>query len=763
MRTLKSHPLLKMVNSYLIDSAQPSNLSYWWNFGVRRASEKKIIFLPKKIYIYLRSFVRENCPILIVYSLVLLHCYTIYLEEELYKLWLATLPTSNKRLHWIAGKKRSRKSGLPSIMARVNRSKHVEDNELDTYKRDQFSGYILSRICRCIWSIVCSYNQIVAYWREASRCPGIRDSKDGQATKLTRTINGTIWEPRDLTASVRGRSLHTRSGKDGLKGDSPKTSDKYKTNSGRRKAERDDKKRPQVNSSKQTASSMVMETLNEWEKKNQKIRNLIKILSDPFYLVKSYEDINSVPGNMTKGAKPETLDKLSFEWFEKVALAIKTNQFEFSSSRRVLIPKPNSTKTRPLTIASPRDKIVQKAVQLILQAIWDSKFLDSSHGFRPNRSVHTALRSIYSKGQTYNWVVQGDISKCFDRIPHSIVIDCLKQYIADAAFLNLIRKFLTAGHIEPKSGRLVKCEIGVPQGGVLTPILCNIVLHKFDEFMANLISNFYKGKKIRHNPEYQKVQSWRKTAKTQKDKLKYLQLKRSIPHGDPMDPNFKRMMYVRYADDFVILVIGSKDDAALAKLRAKDALKRLCGAELSEEKTLITHAGEGFQFLGAYIRKLDKNTELLGKTGIGDQGRVFTRRLLMNAPMPKLIANLEKAGMIKRNSLNQCIPISCTKLTNLTHYDIVSFYNLKINGILNFYSFASNYRKLGTLIWYMRLSCALTLARKNKLGTARKAFNKYGSHLEDPETGVRIIIPKSMKVTHRFQANKELPDPATQT
>jgi len=117
---------------------------------VRRASEKKIIFLPKKIYIYLRSFVRENCPILIVYSLVLLHCYTIYLEEELYKLWLATLPTSNKRLHWIAGKKRSRKSGLPSIMARVNRSKHVEDNELDTYKRDQFSGYILSRICRCI-------------------------------------------------------------------------------------------------------------------------------------------------------------------------------------------------------------------------------------------------------------------------------------------------------------------------------------------------------------------------------------------------------------------------------------------------------------------------------------------------------------------------------------------------------------------------------------------------------------------------------------
>lgn len=127
----------------------------------------------------------------------------------------------------------------------------------------------------------------------------------------------------------------------------------------------------------------------------------MKILSDPLYLVNSYEDIKSKPANMTKGTKPETLDKLKFEWFEKIAGQIKTNKFYFSSSRRVEIPKPNSTKTRPLTIASPRDKIVQKAIQLILQAIWEKRFLDSSHGFRPQRSEHSALRSIYSKGQTY--------------------------------------------------------------------------------------------------------------------------------------------------------------------------------------------------------------------------------------------------------------------------------------------------------------------------------------------------------------------------
>lgn len=275
---------------------------------------------------------------------------------------------------------------------------------------------------------------------------------------------------------------------------------------------------------------------------------------------------------------------------------------------------------------------------------------------------------------------------------------CLQEVIADVGFLNLIQNFLNAGHIEPQTGRLVQSNIGVPQGGVLSPILCNIVLHKFDEFMANHINKFEKGKKIRHKPEYQKLQYLRKSAKTQRDKLTYLQLKRSIPHGDPQDPNYKRMMYVRYADDFVILVIGSRDDAVITKLRVKDGLARLCGAELSEEKTLVTHMSEGFNFLGAYIHKLEKNTEFLGTTGIGNKSRLFTRRLQMNAPMLKLLAQLEKAGMLKKSSLNQCIPICCTKMTNLSHYDIVSFYNLKINGILNFYSFASNYSSLATLV-----------------------------------------------------------------
>jgi hypothetical protein len=340
----------------------------------------------------------------------------------------------------------------------------------------------------------------------------------------------------------------------------------------------------------------------------------------------------------------------------------------------------------------------------------------------------------------------------------------LREQIADEAFLSLIVKFLQAGHRDPKTGHLVQSEIGVPQGGVLSPILCNIVMHKFDAYMENYISKFEKGKHRKHNPLYQKLQHLRKIARTPAERGKYLNLMRNVPTGDPKDPNYKRMMYVRYADDFVILILGSKDDATLVKTRAKDILKKQCGAELNEEKTIITNMGEGFSFLGADIRKMERNTEFLGSMGAKGKARIITRRLLMNAPMKALLGNLVKAKMLKVNRVQKFIPIGCTQLNNLSHYEILKAYNYKINGIVNFYSFASNYSKLASIIWYLRLSCALTLARKNKLGTARKAFEKYGTWLADPETGQKMMYPKSIplrgsRVKHLFQTKRELPDP----
>lgn len=274
----------------------------------------------------------------------------------------------------------------------------------------------------------------------------------------------------------------------------------------------------------------------------------------------------------------------------------------------------------------------------------------------------------------------------------------LREEIADPAFLNLIQSFLTAGYKDPKTGAIVKQKEGIPQGGVVSPIICNIVMHKFDEFMEKQIAKFETGKYRRHNPEYQKVVRLRKRATTTADKRKYLKELRKLPHGDNMDPNFKRMMYIRYADDFVILITGTRDEAKVIKLRCKDALKRLCGAELNEEKTLITNIKEGFTFLGAYIRKLPRIDHLIGNGGKKVGNRVTTRRLLVGAPMEKILELLVKNGVVRRNRLGNLHPISITSLTNLSHYDIITYYNQRINGILNYYSFASNRAKLGTVI-----------------------------------------------------------------
>lgn len=274
----------------------------------------------------------------------------------------------------------------------------------------------------------------------------------------------------------------------------------------------------------------------------------------------------------------------------------------------------------------------------------------------------------------------------------------LKEEIGDKAFLTLILSFLQAGHQDPKTKKKIQNNIGIPQGGILSPILCNIVLNKFDEYMENAIKKFEKGKYRRHNPEYQKLVHQRRKAKTLQERRECIKQMRLIPTGDPQDPNFKRMMYVRYADDFIILITGTKNEANVIRARCKDALMRLCGAVLNIDKTLITNIQEGFTFLGAEIHKLQRTKEFLSYGGKNSGNRIMTRRLVINAPIQKILKNLEKAGLGRRNSSGKYLPQSCTKLTNLSHYDILRFYNYKIHGIMNFYSFAANYSSLATII-----------------------------------------------------------------
>jgi len=174
---------------------------------------------------------------------------------------------------------------------------------------------------------------------------------------------------------------------------------------------------------------VVMKLLDKYKDKNSRYNGIIRIISSPEFLMACYLIIKSKPGNLSPGSMKETLDGLGKEWFENTSKNLMTGKFKFHPARQVLISKANSTDLRPISVGQPREKIVQKAIQVILSAIYENKFLDCSHGFRPNRSTHSALDVLHFKGGSYAWVINGDISKCFDSIPHLNILDSLRKNI----------------------------------------------------------------------------------------------------------------------------------------------------------------------------------------------------------------------------------------------------------------------------------------------------------------------------------------------
>lgn len=235
----------------------------------------------------------------------------------------------------------------------------------------------------------------------------------------------------------------------------------------------------------------------------------IKAISNLKNLVAAYELIKSNPGNMTKGADEVTLDGIDLKYSKRVQSELKAGIFEFSPARRIQIPKPGKTETRPLTIASPREKIVQKAILLVLERIYERKFLDTSHGFRPAaRGTHTAMKQLEANFQSARYIIEADFSKAFDSIQHEALISIIKEDIKCEKTLSLIKSGLKAGYFE--MGELHNnLSVGTPpqEGSILSPLLCNIFLHKLDEYIEELKLEYHKGTKRQRAPENMRLQN----------------------------------------------------------------------------------------------------------------------------------------------------------------------------------------------------------------------------------------------------------------
>lgn len=474
--------------------------------------------------------------------------------------------------------------------------------------------------------------------------------------------------------------------------------------------------------------------------------DIFRLVSSPQLAVLAYERIKSKAGNMTAGEDNVTLDEISLQAIKDICASVRDESYCPKPVRRKFIPKANG-KQRPLGIPSPRDKIVQEMIREILESIYDGAesptFSEHSHGFRPRRSCHTSIRE-FTTWQSVKWLVEGDITGFFDNIDHHVLIALLRKRIKDERFLNLIWKFLRAG-VREENGQLSMNKLGTPQGGIISPILANIYLHEFDLWVEKQQVLFNKGKKRKANPAWRKLSSRRARLLNQgvgrdTEEIKELErLASEIPSVMVNDPDFCRVFYTRYADDWVIGVVGDREFAQSLKDGAAAFLRDVLKLELSPEKTLISHAKDGnseflsFRILvGSGVRRI--KVKPLGQRAAVRRTTGWHPRV--DVPTHKIVARLQQAGYCKTVRGKTFFPCSKKQFIALEDHEIVMRFNSVWRGIYNYYAICDNAHKLGWVMYLLQYSCLMTLSHKHRRrvpATIRKmgVFPKIAYKLAD--------------------------------
>jgi len=483
-------------------------------------------------------------------------------------------------------------------------------------------------------------------------------------------------------------------------------------------------------------------------KNNSICTNLSTIMSDSNFLIACWVNIRSKTGGTTPALSKDTLDGIQTEWFDKTSKSFKNGSFNFKPARRSYIPKPNG-KLRPLTIPSPKDKIVQEGMRFLLEIIFEPTFRNSSHGFRPNRGCDTALNDIRMKFGETKWFIEGDVDQQFPTVNHNILIQLIEKKVKNQSFIDLIWKYLKTGYGETNDS-IKPMNIGVVQGGNLSPVLSNIYMHPFDVWMEDhLIPSFTKGKYRKKNPEYLKINRINKGPKVVMAKFNL----RSVLWNDP---NFKRIKYIRYVDDFLVGVIGSKKECIELRFKMREFLEKELKMVLNIDKTKITHSSnEHALFLGYNIHITKFNKIPIKYNKHGKLVRRTTRPQL-DGPIDRIVNRLKERGFA--NKFNE--PTRNGKFIALSLTDLVNHYRTIERGILNYYGFANNYGRVAARVHYiLKYSCALTIASKMKLKTLRKVFSKYGGDLNIKDGDGKIITnypTVSYKRPHKVHLGKGL-------
>jgi group II intron reverse transcriptase/maturase len=477
----------------------------------------------------------------------------------------------------------------------------------------------------------------------------------------------------------------------------------------------------------------VLDVLRERGRRGLPVERLYRQLFNPQLYLLAYGRIYANHGAMTPGACGETADGMSLGKIGRIIGALRHERYRFAPARRVWIPKKNGKK-RPLGLPSWSDKLVGEVIRLLLEAYYEPQFSGRSHGFRPRRGCHTALSEIVHSWTGTAWFIEGDISDCFGSLDHSVLLGILGEKIRDNRFLRLIKQMLRAGYLEDWEWNATLS--GAPQGGVVSPVLSSIYLDRLDRFAETvLIPEYTRERARRKNPAYQKVENaiWNTRQRLAKRKehtetagVRELRRQlRRLPVGDPQDPRYRRLRYIRYADDHLLGFTGPRAEAEQIKQRLATFLREDLKLELNQDKTLITHARTGAaRFLG-YEITVQHADEKVSRGGRVSRGlRAVNGKIGLRVPLDVIKA--KTAPYLKRGK-----PAHLDFLTDHSDYDIVSVYGAQYRGIVQYYLLAGDVWRLDRLKGVMLTSMLKTLAARHDT-TVTKTANRYKTTVQTP-------------------------------
>lgn len=497
------------------------------------------------------------------------------------------------------------------------------------------------------------------------------------------------------------------------------------------------------------------------ENPNWMNQDLYRLLYKEDIYISAYENIKSNKGGFTPGTTIETFDDFSLKNIQSIIELMRENKFEFRPARRIYIPKPGTSQLRPLGIPNATDKLVQEIIRLILETIYEPSFSENSHGFRPQKSCHTALKQVETQFNGVKWLIEGDIEGAYDNVDHKILLKLLKQRINDERFIILIKKALKAGYLEYQKKSMTSF-IGTPQGSIISPILFNIYLNPLDKFLEQLQESYkskYGDRKRKTTTEYNKnatriaegkrflseephTMYYREELVTELRRIKKKRVKLRAYQDETIPLS---IYYVRYADDWIVGVNGPRHHVENIKAEIAQFIKTELNLDLSPNKTKIIDIKKDIgMFLGYEIRVASsiKTKRVRNAKGVYFLKRTIANFIKLNAPIQRILSQLCLKGFCdsKGNALSK------RAWTTMEDHVIVKQYNWIMNGLFHYYSGANNQRKLIRIQYILQHSCACTLAHRHK-STIAKIYGKHGRSMEVNYTVETKNGPKSIKTS----------------